>query len=256
MRGPTPPMNGSGSRKPNIARLGIVCTMLASADERRAQPRPARGKDAERHADRDAPARSMHRPAARAGRSAAGELGADATARIAGARTFPQSAPADVRQHGIEQPPDGRIVGLRRSSRGGRRRSARPRRARRPDRPAPTPRSMSCVTMMTVLPTRCLDAAELALQLGARHRVERAERFVHQQHGGSAASARATPTRCRCPPESSSRPALPHSSAARPTRSSSSATRAAIAGRRPRVRAAAPPRCCRRRVMCGNSPTS
>ena len=28
-RAPTPPMNGTGSRKPNIARLGTVCTMFA-----------------------------------------------------------------------------------------------------------------------------------------------------------------------------------------------------------------------------------
>ncbi len=30
-RAPTPPRSGTGSRKPNIARLGTVCTMLASA---------------------------------------------------------------------------------------------------------------------------------------------------------------------------------------------------------------------------------
>src|ERR1700704_6018112 len=30
-RAPTPPINGTGSRNPNIARLGIVCTMLATA---------------------------------------------------------------------------------------------------------------------------------------------------------------------------------------------------------------------------------
>ena len=29
-----------------------------------------------------------------------------------------------------------------------------------------------------------LDAAELPLELGTRDRIERAERFVHQQHGG------------------------------------------------------------------------
>ncbi len=30
-RAPTPPMSGTGSRNPNIARLGMVWTMLASA---------------------------------------------------------------------------------------------------------------------------------------------------------------------------------------------------------------------------------
>ena len=42
--------------------------------------------------------------------------------------------------------------------------------------------AMSCVTSRTVLRKTGLDPAELVLQLPARHRVERAEGLVHQQH--------------------------------------------------------------------------
>ena len=61
-------------------------------------------------------------------------------------------------------------------------RRARRRRARRSAWPAPTPRAMSCVTMTIVLRTCRLDAAELAVQLAAGDRIERAERLVHQQN--------------------------------------------------------------------------
>ena len=45
-------MSGTGSRKPNIARLGIVCTTLATADERRRKPRTTGREDRQRHANR------------------------------------------------------------------------------------------------------------------------------------------------------------------------------------------------------------
>ena len=41
---------------------------------------------------------------------------------------------------------------------------------------------MSCVTMMTVAAQPILNAAELDVQLGARERIERAERLVHQEN--------------------------------------------------------------------------
>ncbi len=43
-RAPRPPTSGSGSRKPNIARLGIVCTTFAS----QTIGAPARGRRAAR----------------------------------------------------------------------------------------------------------------------------------------------------------------------------------------------------------------
>ena len=49
---------------------------------------------------------------------------------------------------------------------------------------------------------RLVDARHLALQGLAGDGVERAEGLVHEQDAGSAASARATPTRCCWPPES------------------------------------------------------
>ena len=41
---------------------------------------------------------------------------------------------------------------------------------------------MSWVTSTTVFCTRCLDAPELAVHLAPGDRVERAERFVHQEN--------------------------------------------------------------------------
>src|SRR5262249_18852243 len=38
VRGPMPPMNGTGMRSPKSARLGIVCTALAVPRTRRCQP--------------------------------------------------------------------------------------------------------------------------------------------------------------------------------------------------------------------------
>ena len=38
VRVPMPPMNGSGIRKPNSARLGMVCARLAKRDDRSRQP--------------------------------------------------------------------------------------------------------------------------------------------------------------------------------------------------------------------------
>ena len=144
VRGPTPPISGSGSRKPNIARLGMVCTRLASADQRRAQ--------AAAGARRRCPSGTPMATAARTCRGgdeqtcwpiSVGELGpmrAARTRRSADMRLSP--APADVaaarrRAAGARQ----RIARIRRSSRAARRRSARPRRARRRDRRAPAPRA-------------------------------------------------------------------------------------------------------------------
>ena len=58
----------------------------------------------------------------------------------------------------------------------------RRRRARRRARPSANASAMSCVTISDGLPQVALDALELALQLGSRDRIERAERLVHQQH--------------------------------------------------------------------------
>ena len=44
--------------------------------------------------------------------------------------------------------------------------------------------STEWVTKITVSPVRCPDLQQLVLQLLARHRVERAERLVHQQELG------------------------------------------------------------------------
>ena len=79
-----------------------------------------------------------------------------------------------------------RTRGSRRRARSrGRRRShaiSRPSSSTPTRSPSANASPMSCVTMMTVLRSARLDAAELGVQLGARQRIERAERLVHQQH--------------------------------------------------------------------------
>ena len=51
-RAPTPPMSGTGSRKPNIARLGIVWTMLAIATSGDASPGRRAANTPKWHAER------------------------------------------------------------------------------------------------------------------------------------------------------------------------------------------------------------
>ena len=103
--------------------------------------------------------------------------------------------------------------------------------APRSGRPASTASSMSWVTNTIVLRSSALQAEELVLQAGARDRVDRAERLVHQQHrrvGGQRprhadALAAGRPTAR----PGSGRRTSPGSS---PTSSSSSSTRAVRAG--------------------------
>ena len=81
----------------------------------------------------------------------------------------------------LEHRAHARVSARSRSPPASRARRARRRRARRSAWPADSASAMSCVTMTIVLRTRGLDAPELAVQLAARDRIERAERLVHQQ---------------------------------------------------------------------------
>ena len=60
---------------------------------------------------------------------------------------------------------------------------------------------MSCVTMITVFRRPAWIRGNSRVELGARHRIERAERFVHQQnrrvHGQRAGDADALPLAAR-----------------------------------------------------------
>ena len=73
------------------------------------------------------------------------------------------------------------------------------------------------------------EGAELALQVrrASRDRARRTAR-PSEESAGSAARARATPTRWRWPPESSRGRRFANSAGSRPTRCSSSSTRAAM----------------------------
>ena len=91
----------------------------------------------------------------------------------------------------------------------------------------------------------------------ARHRIERAERFVHQQNrriDGERARERRRAAAGRRTARAAGAPA--YSRAGSPTRSSSSCTRARACGRPATARAGARRRRSPRRVMCGKRPTS
>ena len=182
-RAPTPPMSGTGSRKPNIARLGIVCTRLAIATSGDGQARPAGRED--RRAARRSPPRSASR-SRRAGRARRRSVASSCWCVEPEADDGAHAAP--VRDRGKRRARQSRSARTRGSSsiarspaacrtRSAGRSSSTPMRS-----PSASASAMSCVTRITRLAHARLDAAELLLQLAARDRIERAERFVHQQH--------------------------------------------------------------------------
>ena len=176
-----PPTSGTGSRKPNIARLGHRLDDVGDGHERRGEPGAASREDAERHAHRDGDrgrdGHEQHVLADQRGqlllmrepeaddvghgrRSSRLDRGATVTAST-NCRTRGSSALKDgARRAGPDQAArveDADAIGqcnrFGHVVRDQEHRLAQPR----------------------------LDAAELVLQLAARDRVERAERLVHQQ---------------------------------------------------------------------------
>ena len=199
---------------------------------RRAQPRAARREDAERNADGDRRRASRRRRAHVLGRAAPptrrGATPRTRSSRVIADPSATRGAPAPRRA--------GRARAGRRtpqSRAAGRTRSAGRHRARRCGRPARTPRAMSCVTIRTVLRRRpgCggTRACSSARVIGSSAPNGSSIRRI----GGSTASARATPTRCRWPPDSSSGQRAREPSRSRPISSSSSSTRVADALGRP-----------------------
>ena len=83
---------------------------------------------------------------------------------------------------GLDQRTHARVLSTRRSACGVPHQINRPSSMTPMRSPSAIASAMSCVTRITHLRDARLDAAELLLQLPARDRIERAERFVHQQH--------------------------------------------------------------------------
>ena len=154
-------MSGTGSGSRRAPGSGSSARRSRRPRTGRCQRRPARERDAERHARPRSRCRPTSRPAA----------GARQVARRISSVTARPPRGARARRH-------------RRSSRtssGGRATRARGPRRRRPrDRRCASPRRRSWVTKSAVRRWRCWSAAELALQLGARHRIEGAEGLVEQ----------------------------------------------------------------------------
>ena len=99
-----------------------------------------------------------------------------------------------------------------------------------------------CVTNRNVVrPSGRPDALDLVLEELARLRVERAERFVAEQHVGLAARARASAARCRIPAESSCGCASAYRRG--PTFASQRLARVALGRRRPPRASARARRC-------------
>ena len=145
---PMPPTNGSGSRKPSSARLGMVCAMLATATTgrprrgRRAATMPSGTPIAMAAIGRD------HAPGTRAAPSSAPSSAPMRQPRSRSDASAVSSLRAGTRR---ETAPDARVGRARRRPPARRRRSARRRRARRCACRARTPRRMSWVTSSTRL---------------------------------------------------------------------------------------------------------
>ena len=152
VRGPTPPRNGSGSRKPNIARLGMVCTRLASATSgalnrgRRAAKIPS-GTPMATASAVDAPTSSTCwpiRPASSARCESQNCRSADIPQWLL--RMCGSTASSSRRTSGFV---DSTIVS------GGSQAMSAPWSSTATRSASASASSMSCVTMTTVLPTRC-----------------------------------------------------------------------------------------------------
>ena len=121
--------------------------------------------------------------------------------------------------------------------------------------PSRTASRTLCVTKSTVRLVLPPDALELVVQDVAGHRVERAERLVHQQDVARPARAHAaSATRCRMPPESSWGRLVANSREVHELEQFVAARPALRCGRH--RRAAAPARCCLGAVSHGNSAAS
>ena len=149
----------------------MVCARLASPTSGPASVGLARGKDAERDADRRGDQRrddDQHDVLAEPRRAAR----RGATRGTRGARSS---------ESRLQQLANVRVVDMRQSGPASRTRRSAPRAARRRDWPARTPRSDRA--SRAGRPAASSPAAhETRVQLGARDRIERAERLVHQQH--------------------------------------------------------------------------
>ena len=139
--------------------------------------RPPRGEDADRARRSRSRRPSRRRPARRAAAAAP-----SSSARCDGQNSNSvMTCSARRLEQRLEQRPDARIAASARA-RAARRSATMPPSSSTPTRsPSANASAMSCVTMTTVFRTLRLDAAELAVQLRARDRIERAERLVHQQ---------------------------------------------------------------------------
>ena len=197
-------MNGSGSRNPNIARLGDSLRRIGQSRRAalRARGRRPRARPAGRRRRRRRPSTPRReRDADRASRGTRPRWAARNDRTLMGASRpwsarSPRAAAGASRGRGNRRGRDchGRIERNQHAV-GQRRRCAR----RAPWLP---PCRASPGTM--VLRDRGLDPPELVVEFRAGDR-DRARRTVRPSAGSAdrAASARATPTRCRCPPDNS-----------------------------------------------------
>src|SRR5712691_2430725 len=190
-RAPTPPTKGTGSRNPNIARLGMVWTMLAIAISgearrgRRAANTPS-GTPSPTATSVDAATSTTCWPSrlpssARCDNQKESNLVIRRVA-IQGAqrRQRTQRSSPWYCDNSVQQPPDARIGGH--GDR--RRRIAGDEPAVLEDADAVCERERFAHVVCDDddgLPQALLDLSELGVQLGAREGIERAEGLVHQQ---------------------------------------------------------------------------
>ena len=199
-----PPMNGSGSRKPSSARLGMVCATLADSEDEPAQ----RGAAARRRSRPECRSRSP-----RCGRDEHQHQVLLQEPQQLGCACDVQKRTQAHQRHVRGRGPAAAAVDQRPDTRD-------------PSRPRPAPacrRAISSPASST--PTRCAERERLGHVVGddddgrlellldaARTRARTSARVTGSSApngssisriGGSTASARATPTRWRWPPDSS-----------------------------------------------------
>ena len=188
-----PPISGSGMRKPNSARLGIVCARFASANQRPRQHRAAAPRGCRAGCRWRRRSRSRRRPA-RCARRAERRARRDARRGTRGARS--SESRLDQRAHDADR----RLASARRGCR--RRRSGL-----RAARDAIGQRKRLGQIVGDEQHRRgsfACSASELACSSTRVIGSSAPNGSSISSTGGSAASARARPTRCRWPPDSSS----------------------------------------------------
>ena len=210
VRLPMPPINGMGSRNPNSARLGIVCATLANPSTARCS----------------AGRRVMNERCGNSDQAGSGDGDGDQP-EVLQCQSYPLHARALGSFSSARLARNAAASGIDASRNSDRRARSRP-----AARCRTSPMRVPTISLPNVMRDKERRLREVAAQ--SDEQCCNSSRVIgssapngssNSRIGGSPASARATPTRCRCPPESSRGRRSPNSAAGTPTRDSRFSTR-------------------------------